>query len=85
MLKDAILAAAEKAGGGDMIAYLVQQAKDNPVAFLSLLGRILPLQLSNDGDDPGVITEVRHVIVDSREQADMIELSALTNRTKEPH
>ena len=28
-----------------------------------------PLQLQNDRDNPLVITEVRHVIVDSREQA----------------
>ena len=38
LLKDAILAAAEKAGGDDMVAYLVQQAKENPVAFLGLVG-----------------------------------------------
>ncbi len=85
LLKDAILTAAEKAGGGDMVAYLAEQAKENPVAFLGLLGRVLPLQLQSDRDNPGVITEVRHIIVDTREQADMIELSALTNGTKEPN
>ena len=85
LLKDAILAAAEKAGGDDMVAYLVQQAKENPVAFLGLLGRVLPLQLQNDRDTPVPITSVTYCIVDTREQADMIELSPLTNGTKEPH
>ena len=69
LLKDAILAAAEKARKGDIVAYLERQAEENPVAFLALLGRILPLQLQNDRDNPGTITEVVHLIVDTREQA----------------
>lgn len=53
LLKDAILAAAEKAGDeAGMIGYLEKQAKDNPTAFLSLLGRVLPLQLASDPDEP---------------------------------
>ena len=38
-----ILAALEQAGGED---YLLAQARDNPRAFLSLLGRILPTQVT---------------------------------------
>ena len=85
LLKDAVLVAAERAGKGDIVAYLERQAEENPVAFLALLGRVLPLQLQNDRDTPVTITEVVHLVVDTREQADMIELSAMTTGTKEPN
>lgn len=40
--------ALHKAGG---VEYLARQAEQNPVAFLSLVGRVLPLQLA--GHDGG--------------------------------
>lgn len=40
--------ALHKAGGVD---YLVEQARANPVAFMGLVGRVLPLQLA--GHDGG--------------------------------
>jgi len=44
-LKADILEAANLAGGeGGTIAYLRAQAGANPTAFMSLLGRVLPLQ-----------------------------------------
>jgi hypothetical protein len=47
-LKDAILAAADAAGGpGGTVAYLTAQAIDHPAAFLSLLGKVLPMQIAN--------------------------------------
>ena len=53
LLKDAILKAAEQAGnkvGSDgLVSYLTQQAEDNPPAFMSLLGKVLPMQLTGDG------------------------------------
>ncbi len=49
LLKDAILDAAQKAGDKDgMVGYLVTQAEKNPVAFMGLLGRVLPLQIVAD-------------------------------------
>lgn len=45
-LKDMILGALEDAGGRE---YLQKRATENPVAFLSLLGRVLPLQVSGEG------------------------------------
>lgn len=52
LLKDAILQAAEKAGGeGGMVAYLTQQAEDNPGPFMALLGKVLPIQTMH-GSDP---------------------------------
>jgi hypothetical protein len=51
-VKDMVLAALDKAGGQD---YLVEQAKKNPVAFMSLLGRILPMQVTGEGGGPVMI------------------------------
>jgi hypothetical protein len=52
LLKDAILKAAEDAGGGKLETYLKEQAIKNPAPFLSLLGKVLPLQLTGDKDNP---------------------------------
>ncbi len=38
-----------------------------PVAFLGLLGRVLPLQLQNDRDNPVTITSVTYRIVDPKQ------------------
>jgi hypothetical protein len=43
-----ILKALDGAGGVD---YLQRQAEENPTAFLTLVGKVLPLQLSG-GDKP---------------------------------
>lgn len=57
LLKDAILQAAEQAGGKDgMIGYLKTQAIDNPQSFLPLLGKVLPLQVT--GPDGGAVKHV---------------------------
>jgi hypothetical protein len=42
-IREMILAALDKVGG---ITYLTQQAKDNPTAFLSLLGKVMPTQIN---------------------------------------
>lgn len=46
MLREMILEALERKGGVD---YLARQATENPKAFLSLLGRVLPQQLTGEG------------------------------------
>lgn len=48
LLKDAILLAAQRAGGGDdgLVNYLEAQARQNPQSFLPLLGKVLPLQIA---------------------------------------
>src|SRR5258706_12695168 len=48
-LKDMILAALDEAGGQ---VYLARQAVANPVAFMALLGRVLPLTLAGDPNNP---------------------------------
>lgn len=55
LLKDAILTAASEAGGeGGMAAYLKLQATLNPGPFMSLLGKVLPMQIT--GEDGGPVS-----------------------------
>jgi hypothetical protein len=42
-----------------MIGYLTEQAAENPSAFLSLLGKVLPLQVTGDSENPLVINVVQ--------------------------
>ena len=52
-LKEAILAAAEQAGGdGGLVKYLHDQARMNPGHFMTLLGKVLPMQVAGDKDNP---------------------------------
>jgi hypothetical protein len=53
LLKDAIIEAATKAGQKEgLVGYLTKQADDNPAAFLTLLGKVLPLTLQGDPEKP---------------------------------
>lgn len=56
LLKDAILRAAEKAGkryGSEgMVSYLEAQAETNPGPFMALLGKVLPMQVVGDDENP---------------------------------
>lgn len=53
LLKDAILQAAEAAGDSEgMVGYLTAQAKANPAAFLTLLGKVLPMQVTGENGGP---------------------------------
>ena len=48
-IKDMIVQALEKKGG---VEYLIQQADANPTAFLTLVGKIIPLQVGGDPTNP---------------------------------
>lgn len=68
LLKDAILKAAENAGnkvGSDgLVSYLETQATENPGPFMSLLGKVLPLQIAGDPENPiKHIHKIERVIV----------------------
>lgn len=53
LLKDAILAAAAKAGGKEGLeGYLAHQATENPQSFLPLLGKVLPMQVTGEDGGP---------------------------------
>lgn len=51
LLKDEILQAADEAHEGGRVGYLKMQAVENPAAFMTLLGKVLPTQVSGPGDD----------------------------------
>lgn len=60
-IKDMILQALENKGG---VAYLQQQADDNPVAFMGLLGKIMPTQITGeDGDAIRLTTVIERRVV----------------------
>ena len=49
-VRRAIIDAANAAGGeGGMAGYLALQAKENPAAFMTLLGKVLPMQVEGPG------------------------------------
>lgn len=48
-LKDMILTALSKAGG---VKYLTTQARETPTAFLALVGKVLPLQVTGEDGKP---------------------------------
>ncbi|CAB4145718.1 hypothetical protein UFOVP1204_73 [uncultured Caudovirales phage] len=53
LLKDALIQAAEQAGGKEgLVGYLTTQATANPGHFMTLLGKVLPLQLTGDKENP---------------------------------
>ncbi len=53
LLKDAIMLAATQAGGkGKLVGYLKAQAIENPGPFMSLLGKVMPLQVTGEGGGP---------------------------------
>ncbi len=56
-VKEAVLAALEKAGG---VEYLVQQAKDNPSAFMTLVGKVIPLQVTGEDGAPIQVEQVQN-------------------------
>ena len=62
LLKDAILQAADQAGGKEgLVGYLARQAEDNPGPFLALLGKVLPIQ--HAGHDGGALKVAHHVLI----------------------
>jgi hypothetical protein len=67
LLKDAILLAAANAGGeGGIVGYLEVQAVQNPGPFMSLMGKVLPTQLTGDPNNPVAITQIERIIVKAK-------------------
>lgn len=48
-IRDMIIQALNEAGG---VKYLLLQSKKNPTAFMGLVGKVLPTQLSGEDDGP---------------------------------
>lgn len=71
LLKDAILKAANEAGGGEdgLVTYLKTQATANPGPFMALLGKVLPMQIAGDADNPVKLHQViEQIIVDPEDR-----------------
>jgi hypothetical protein len=51
-IKDMIVGALSDAGGQ---AYLTKQAIENPAAFMTLVGKVLPMQVTGEGGGPVMI------------------------------
>ena len=66
-VKAMILAALNKAGGED---YLLEQAATNPNAFMTLIGKVLPMQLTGDKDNPIAFEQIVRKIVDAKNTND---------------
>ena len=77
LLREAILKAAEDAGGsGGLVGYLTLQATESPSAFLALLGRIIPTQVEGPGENG------EHFISDVTPAAKLeARLNAIASRT----
>lgn len=57
LLKDAILQAGAAAHPDGMVGYLTKQANESPAAFMTLLGKVLPTQISGDEDNPLAVSQ----------------------------
>lgn len=58
-IKEMVIAALDKAGGID---YLLVQAHDNPTAFLTLVGKVIPLQVNGAGEEGEHLHKVSGVL-----------------------
>lgn len=54
-VKAAILSAFDTVGGEH---YLARQAEENPQAFMTLLGKVLPTQLTGDPENPVTVRQI---------------------------
>ena len=65
-LKDMILGALDDAGGQD---YLRRQSIENPTAFMTLIGKVLPTTINADVNTR-IVDRIEHVIVDPAPRGD---------------
>lgn len=59
-VKAMVLAALDRAGG---IEYLLKQAENNPTAFMTLVGKVLPMTVAGDPNNP-IVTVTRFKLAD---------------------
>jgi hypothetical protein len=68
-VKEMVFAALNNAGGTE---YLTQQAKDNPSAFMTMVGKLLPKDINLGGQDDNPLTlmvqKVERQIVDTSDK-----------------
>lgn len=57
-VKEMVLQALSNKGG---VKYLERQADENPTAFMTLVGKVIPLQVAGDEDNP--IKTVHEIVI----------------------
>lgn len=62
MIRELIVQALDDLGG---VQYLTNTAKSHPAAFLSLLGKVMPIQVEGGGGGP-VVTRIELVALGNR-------------------
>jgi hypothetical protein len=62
-LKEMILLALDEAHPEGAVEYLKQQAQTNPNAFLTLVGKVLPMTVAGDPENPVGVAIVERRIV----------------------
>jgi hypothetical protein len=62
LLRDEILQAAHDAHPDGRVGYLTQQAIENPTAFMTLLGKVMPTQIAGDPEAP-ILHRIERAIV----------------------
>lgn len=71
LLKDTILAAGEAAHEKGLLGYLTEQAGKNPVAFMTLVGKVLPMTVAGDEENPlHVVHRIERLIVNAKNTHD---------------
>ncbi len=76
LLKDMILAALDKAGG---VEYLVEQAHANPAPFLTLVGKVLPMQVAGANGEPLQVIHSINLVPMSSYEPPMLTLVAMSD------
>jgi hypothetical protein len=61
-VKDMIVSALNEVGG---VEYLVRQAEENPSAFMTLVGKVLPLQLTGGPNGEAIQIRVVNYAIDT--------------------
>jgi hypothetical protein len=62
-VKEMVLQALGNVGG---VKYLEEQATENPTAFMTLVGKVIPLQVGGDEDGVPIRTRIEIAIVDPK-------------------
>lgn len=70
LLKDDILQAASDAHPQGRVGYLTEQARENPTAFLTLLGKVLPSDITSGGEPLKMPTLIEFIAPEIADEGD---------------
>lgn len=65
IIKEMLFEALDRAGGAE---YLYNQSQTNPTAFMTMLGKVMPTQISGDDENPlTIIQRIERVVLDPKD------------------